>query len=98
MCYKDWGSSISPYSGQNRLNADYIEVCLRIGAPVESRILEGLVKKFAEFQLACPGDGIPIEGLDVFGATRRTLRQFLSACHDLHGLMRDILIPKPEAA
>jgi transaldolase len=61
------------------------------------RILEESVKKFAGFQLE-PADGIPIEGSDVFGATRRTLRQFLSACHPLRGFLRDILISNPEAA
>jgi transaldolase len=30
-----------------------------------------------------------------FGATRRTLRQFLAACADLEGIVRDVLLPDP---
>jgi transaldolase len=31
-----------------------------------------------------------------FGATRRTLRQFLGACAELEGLVRDVLLPNPD--
>jgi transaldolase len=33
---------------------------------------------------------------DSFGPTRRTLRQFIVACHDLDGLVRDFLLPDPD--
>ena len=31
-----------------------------------------------------------------FGATRKTLRQFLVACAELEALVRDVLLPDPE--
>jgi transaldolase len=40
---------------------------------------------------------LTIEEFDSFGPTRRTLRQFITACHDLDAVVRDILIPNPEA-
>jgi transaldolase len=33
---------------------------------------------------------------DTFGATRRTLRQFIGACADLSALARDFMIPNPD--
>jgi hypothetical protein len=43
-------------------------------------------------------DRAPIEGFALFGATRRKLRQFLSAGHELPGFMREMLIANPGAA
>ncbi|HEY8285581.1 MAG TPA: transaldolase, partial [Chloroflexota bacterium] len=36
------------------------------------------------------------EEFDTFGATRRTLRQFLAACTDLDALIRDFMLPNPD--
>jgi len=33
---------------------------------------------------------------DSFGATRRTLRQFIAAVADLDALVRDFLLPNPD--
>jgi transaldolase len=33
---------------------------------------------------------------DTFPPTRRTLRQFLAACHDLSALVRDVMVPNPD--
>jgi transaldolase len=86
-----------PYAWQVRFNASDIPVQSRIDKPVELRIVEELNKKFADFRRAYEEDGLRIEEFDAFPSTRRTLRQFIAACHDLDGVVRDILIPNPDA-
>ena len=86
-----------PYSWQVRFNASDIPVQPRIDKPVEPRVVEELNKKFADFRRAYEEDGLRIDEFDAFPSTRRTLRQFITACHDLDGIVRDILIPNPDA-
>lgn len=87
-----------PYAWQVRFNASDIEVRSRIDRPVDSRMIEELSRKFADFRRAYEEEGLPVEEFDSFGATRRTLRQFIAACHDLDGVVRDFLLPNPDAA
>ena len=87
-----------PYSWQVRFNASDIEPRSRIDEPVPPKMVEELSKKFADFKRANTEDGLAIGEFDSFGPTRRTLRQFISACHDLDTLVRDILIPNPDTA
>jgi len=85
-----------PYSWQLRFNASDIDVRNRIDDPVDSRMIEELSRKFADFRRAYTEGGLAVEEFDSFGPTRRTLRQFISACHDLDALVRDFLIPNPD--
>src|ERR1700682_4400836 len=85
-----------PYSWQQRLNASGIEVKSRIDDPVNPQVVKELERRFADFRRASTEGGIAIEEFDSFGPTRRTLRQFIAACHDLDALVRDILIPNPD--
>jgi len=85
-----------PYSWQLRFNASDIEIRNRIDDPVDPRMIEELSRKFADFRRASTEGGLAIEDFDSFGPTRRTLRQFISACHDLDALVRDFLIPNPD--
>jgi transaldolase len=87
-----------PYSWQVRFNASDIAVQSRIDTPVDSRIINELSKKFGEFRKAYEESGLTVEEFDSFGATRRTLRQFITACHDLDALVRDFMILNPDAA
>jgi transaldolase len=87
-----------PYSWQVRFNASDIEVRPRIDEPVNPQVVEELSRKFADFRRASSEGGIAIEEFDSFGPTRRTLRQFIAACHDLDGLVRDFMIPNPDSA
>jgi transaldolase len=87
-----------PYPWQVRFNASDIEVRSRIDEPVRAEIVEELSRKFADFRRANSEGGLSIEEFDSFGPTRRTLRQFIAACHDLDGVVRDILIPNPDLA
>jgi transaldolase len=87
-----------PHAWQVRFNASDIEVKSRIDQPVEPRIVEELSRKFVDFRRASSEHGLSLEEFDSFGPTRQTLRQFITACHDLDGLVRDVMIPKPESA
>jgi transaldolase len=87
-----------PYSWQLRFNASDVQVRSRINEPVREEIESELSKKFADFRRANTEQGLSVEEFDSFGPTRRTLRQFISAVHDLDGVVRDILIPDPDVA
>ncbi len=86
-----------PYSWQIRFNASDIEVRSRIDRPVDPNIVEELSRKFGDFRRAYTEGGLLLEEFDSFGPTRRTLRQFIAACHDLDGLVRDFMLPNPDA-
>jgi len=87
-----------PHSWQVRFNASDIEVRSRIDDPVRAEIVDELFRKFADFRRAYAENGLSIEEFDSFAPTRRTLRQFITACHDLDAVVRDILIPNPDVA
>ena len=87
-----------PYSWQVRFNASDIEVRPRIDEPVQPRMVDELSRKFPDFRRASTENGLSLEEFDSFGPTRRTLRQFIAACHDLAGVVRDILLPNPDVA
>ena len=85
-----------PYAWQVRLNRSDVEVTSRIDKPVAPKIVEELSRKFPDFRNAYTEDGIAVEAFDSFAPTRRTLRQFITACHDLDALVRDIMLPNPD--
>jgi transaldolase len=85
-----------PYAWQVLFNASDIEVRNRIADPVNPKIVAELTRKFADFRRANSEDGLTIDEFDSFGPTRRTLRQFIAACHDLDSLVRDFLIANPD--
>jgi transaldolase len=85
-----------PYAWQLRFNASDVEVRNRIDDPVDPEIEKELFRKFLEFRKASTENGIAVEDFDAFGATRRTLRQFIAACGDLNALVRDFMLPNPD--
>ncbi len=87
-----------PYAWQRRLNASGIEVRSRIDVPVDTTVVRTLVDHFADFRRAYTEGAITVDQFDAFGPTRRTLRQFIGACGDLAGLVRDVMTPNPDAA
>jgi transaldolase len=87
-----------PYAWQVRFNASDVAVQSRIEKPVDPLVVRELERKFADFRRAYEIDGLRVEEFDAFPATRRTLRQFISACHDLDEVIRDIMLPDPDAA
>jgi transaldolase len=87
-----------PYAWQRRLNASGIEVKSRIDDPVNPEVVDQLLAHFKDFRCAYSEDGIAVAEFDGFGPTRRTLRQFIAACGDLDGMVRDVMIPNPDVA
>ncbi len=86
-----------PYSWQVRFNASDVEVCSRIDRAVDPNIVEELSRKFGDFRRAYSDGGISVDEFDSFAPTRRTLRQFIAACHDLDAVVRDFMLPNPDA-
>jgi transaldolase len=85
-----------PYAWQLRFNASDVEIRPRIDTPVDPKIVSELHGKFSEFRRASEENGLSIPEFDTFGATRRTLRQFMAACADLNALVRDFIVPNPD--
>jgi transaldolase len=82
-----------PYAWQTRLNASRIQPSHRIDVPVDTTVANALYDNLAEFRKAFDEDGLAIAEFDQYGATRRTLRQFLAANNDLEALVRDVAVP-----
>ena len=80
---------------QTRFNASDIEVRPRIDNPVDPKIVEQLLGHFPDFRRAYSEDGLAVEEFDAFAPTVRTLRQFIAACVELDGLVRDVMLPEP---
>jgi transaldolase len=84
-----------PFEWQVRLNASGIEPLPRMDEPVAAPVVETLYEKFGDFRRAYDEGGMGRAEFQDFGATRRTLRQFLGACAELELLVRDVLLPDP---
>ncbi len=84
-----------PFAWQQRFARSDIAVRPRIDDPVDHRILDSLRRHVPEFVRAYEPDGLSVDEFDSFGASRRTLRQFLAANHDLEDLVRDVVVPEP---
>jgi transaldolase len=87
-----------PHAWQVRFNNSDVPVRPRMDEPVDPRIVAELTRLFPDFRRAYEPDGLTSAEFDEFGPTRRTLRQFSAACHDLERIVRDVLIPDPEGA
>jgi len=85
-----------PYAWQVRYNASAIEPIPRMDNPVDPKIVSALSEQFADFRRAYTEDGLSPEEFDTYGATRRTLRQFLAAGADLNAVVRDVMVPNPD--
>jgi transaldolase len=82
-----------PFQWIKDINDNRLPAENRIDVPVDPAILETLSAKVPEFRRAYDEDGMTPDEFDHFGATVRTLRQFLEADAQLDALVRDILIP-----
>jgi transaldolase len=85
-----------PCPWQKRYNACDIEIVNRIDTPVDAKIVDTLLRKFPDFERAYTENGLSHEEFDTFGSTRRTLRQFITACAEMNGIVRDIILPNPD--
>ena len=84
-----------PFDWQVRFNASGIRPDPRIDIPVAQHIVDALYEKLPEFRKAYDEDGMSPSEFDTFGATLRTLRQFLTANAELEALVRDVVVPSP---
>ncbi len=84
-----------PHKWQVRFNAGSIDVRPRIDDAVDPAIVKAL-DSFEDFRKAYSENGLSVDQFDVFPPTRRTLRQFISACQELNSLIRDVMIPNPD--
>lgn len=84
-----------PFEWQVRINGSGLEPLPRIDEPVAPDVLEAL-RAIPDFRRAYEPDGMTLAEFQGFGATRKTLRQFLGACAELEALVRDVLLPDPE--
>jgi len=81
---------------QKRFNASDAEVVPRMDNPVDSKIIDELLRKFVEFRRAYEEEGLTASEFDDFGATRRTLRQFIGGYEDLVKTVRNFMMPNPD--
>ncbi len=81
---------------QRWLNASGLPVETRLEEAVDPAILDELGERVPEFLLAYEPDGLAPGELEGYGASRRTLRQFLAAYADLHVEVRDAILPDPD--
>lgn len=84
-----------PHAWQVRFNASDIAVESRIDRPVDPVVVDDLLRRFPDFGKAYDENGLSAGELDSYGPTLRTLRQFIDACADLAGLVRDVMTPDP---
>jgi len=85
-----------PPAWQRSLNRSGLPVEARIDDPVDPAILEELDARVPEFRLAYEPDGLAPGELEAYGASRRTMRQFLAAYADLQVEVRDAILPDPD--
>jgi transaldolase len=83
-----------PFAWQKLINDDDLALPARIDEPVLAETLKALLR-VPEFRQAYEPDGLAPAEFEVFGATAKTLRQFLDADAALDALVRDVLIPAP---
>jgi len=81
---------------QKRFNASDVDVVPRMDNPVNSKIIDELSRKFVEFRRAYDEEGMTVTEFDDFGATRRTLRQFIGGYENLVKTVRDFMMPNPD--
>jgi transaldolase len=85
-----------PYGWAKRFNGSDVKVANRMDVPVDPKIVTTLCDKFEDFRKAYAPDGMTVAEFDDYGATKRTLRQFIGGYADLCKMMRDVMIPNPD--
>ncbi len=72
-------------------NASDIECIERMDNPMDERKLSQL-RKIKDFNRAFESDGMTVPEFNTFGATRRTLMQFLNGYDDMIGIIRGFMV------
>jgi transaldolase len=82
-----------PYKWQKLFNASDIVVTPRFEHEVPPDVVAELYERLPEFRRAYDVDGMTVEEFDGFGATVRTLRQFIGSYQELVATIRDFMLP-----
>ena len=85
-----------PNEWQVKYNESGVAVTSRMHEPVDGKIVRALYDRIPDFRRAYDEEGMPVEAFDTFGATIRTLRQFITAWHDFVAVIRDFMLPNPD--
>ncbi|MEI2775001.1 MAG: transaldolase family protein [Tetrasphaera sp.] len=83
-----------PFAWQQKFQASGHDPKSTMDTPVDPAIIASL-ETIEDFRRAYEPDGMTEDEFIDFGATRKTLRQFLGADEELDHLVRDILLPAP---
>ncbi len=83
-----------PFAWGKKFNESDHDPQPRIHVPVDPEIIASL-ERLEDFRRAYEPDGMAPEEFDTFGATLKTLRQFLAADEELDQLVRDVITPAP---
>lgn len=84
-----------PPEWQERFERSGVELRSRIDDPVDPAIVAELARKLPDFRRAYEEQGMRLGEVDGFGATVKTLRQFLGAVDRLAAYVRDVMLPPP---
>ncbi len=84
-----------PPAWQRSLNASGLPVEARLEESVDAAILDELLERSPEFRRSYEPDGLAAGDLQTYGASVRTMRQFLAAYADLTAEVRDAILPDP---
>lgn len=85
-----------PPAWQRRFNASGIEPRPRFDAAVAPAILDQL-RTLPDFVRAHDVEALPVDEFDTWAPTVRTLRSFIGSYVELLGLVRDAMLPNPDA-
>ena len=85
-----------PPAWQVRFNKSGIEPSSRLDLPVDAAIFRELAT-MPDFRRAYEPDGMTPPEFDSFGPTLRTLRGFIKAVRDAESILRDAVLPNPDA-
>lgn len=85
-----------PCKWAQRFNGSDVTVENRMDNPVDPVIIKELSSKFEDFRKAYEPDGMKPEEFESYGATARTLRQFIGGYDELCQIVRDLMVPNPD--
>lgn len=81
-----------PYGWQVKFNASAVTIENRMDNPVDPSIIKQMLQRIPDFRKAYEPNGLSIAKFDTFGATCRTLLQFLDGYEQLVNLIRSHMI------
>jgi transaldolase len=83
-----------PPAWQETFNASGVQLRPRIDEPVDQAALQALLEAFPDFKRAYEEQGLEPEAFVTFGATVKTLHQFLDGYDKLLRFVREVMLPR----